>query len=180
MQYPDERTLQGALRSAALAVWWHSLHPDTNSSQGEEKKIKLLWITGWDYTTGGESRSAARELCLILLVSLPCWSPCCLWGWLQTESTFGSLSQASNSASYLNSKHTARVSLHSMAQEFCSLHYFKRRNCNQNLLPTYLAQIWMFSPFSCFLFFLILYVCNLTDKFSERERERETKQFPHR
>lgn len=119
MQYPNEHTpLQGALRSAALAVQRHTPHPDTHSSQGEEKKWNRFGIIVRDYAAGADSHSAAKELCLILLFSLLCWSPRYLQGRVQRESTFGSLSQAWNSNPYLNPGHTALLWIHNTAQYF--------------------------------------------------------------
>lgn len=55
--------LQGVLWSAGLAVWWHSPHPDTDSSQGGEKKSENSFgITGQGYAAGGKSHGAAKEL----------------------------------------------------------------------------------------------------------------------
>lgn len=151
--------LQGVLWSASLAVWWHTPHPDTDSSQGEEKKKKKsensFGITGQGYAAERKSYSAAKELCLIPLFSLLCSNPCCLQGWFQTENTFGSLPQSLNSTSYLNPKHTALLWIHSMAEDFCSHCYLQQRNHNQNLLPTFLAQTWIFSPFIFFFFFIL-------------------------
>lgn len=119
MQYPNEYTIaRSAQKCRARCVTthptpWHQLQP-----RWREKKWNRFGVTGRDYAAGVESHNAAKELCLIPLVSLLCWSPCCLQGWLQTESTFGSLSQALNSTSYLSPKHTALLWIHHMAQDF--------------------------------------------------------------
>lgn len=108
MQYPNEHTIaRSAQKCCTRCAMTHSTPRHQLQPRWRGKKWNCFGITGLDYAAGGESHNAAKELCLILLMSLLCWSPCCLQGWLQTESTFESLSQASNSTSYLNPKHTA-------------------------------------------------------------------------